>query len=248
MKLKFVIEEFFSFELKMFRFAARSSFRSVSRGFSSVSQKPGKNLMLFSLTGVAIGLVASPVVFLDGKTKVVQDKAVEDKPKEDKPKEGEDGEEKPAAAYNPETGEINWDCPCLGGMAHGPCGEEFKEAFSCFVYSEAEPKGIDCVEKFKNMQNCFRKYPEIYSEEIRDDETPVDNLEPAGEVVVIETEVPATKESAPKEAIVEIIPVAEEVIIPIPSDPKETAEPIIVEESILEVKLVDAPELTSSEK
>ncbi|KAH3671229.1 hypothetical protein WICMUC_004746 [Wickerhamomyces mucosus] len=93
---------------------------------------------------------------------------------------GEVGEEesKPQAAYDPETGEINWDCPCLGGMAHGPCGEEFKEAFSCFVYSEAEPKGFDCIEKFKNMQNCFRKYPEIYSEEIRDDEGPVDTLEP----------------------------------------------------------------------
>lgn len=53
------------------------------------------------------------------------------------------------AAFNPETGEINWDCPCLGGMAHGPCGEEFKAAFSCFVYSQEEPKGMDCIEKFK---------------------------------------------------------------------------------------------------
>ncbi|ODQ59664.1 hypothetical protein WICANDRAFT_22698, partial [Wickerhamomyces anomalus NRRL Y-366-8] len=61
-------------------------------------------------------------------------------------------------------GEINWDCPCLGGMANGPCGEEFKEAFSCFIYSEADPKGFDCIEKFKNMQTCFRKYPDIYSE------------------------------------------------------------------------------------
>lgn len=52
-------------------------------------------------------------------------------------------------AFNPETGEINWDCPCLGGMAHGPCGEEFKGAFSCFVYSTEEPKGMDCIEKFK---------------------------------------------------------------------------------------------------
>jgi intermembrane space import and assembly protein 40 len=52
-------------------------------------------------------------------------------------------------AFNPETGEINWDCPCLGGMAHGPCGEEFKAAFSCFVYSKDEPKGIDCIDKFK---------------------------------------------------------------------------------------------------
>ena len=52
-------------------------------------------------------------------------------------------------AFNPETGEINWDCPCLGGMAHGTCGPEFKAAFSCFVYSKEEQKGIDCIDKFK---------------------------------------------------------------------------------------------------
>ncbi|KAA1476799.1 hypothetical protein DENSPDRAFT_861310 [Dentipellis sp. KUC8613] len=74
-------------------------------------------------------------------------------------------------AYNPETGEINWDCPCLGGMAHGPCGQQFREAFSCFVYSEDEPKGINCVDKFKAMQDCFREHPDVYGEEImRDDE------------------------------------------------------------------------------
>ena len=52
-------------------------------------------------------------------------------------------------AFNPETGEINWDCPCLGGMANGPCGEDFKAAFSCFVYSKEEPKGMDCIDKFQ---------------------------------------------------------------------------------------------------
>ena len=65
---------------------------------------------------------------------------------------GMDGLEEEAGqqgAFNPETGEINWDCPCLGGMAHGPCGDEFKEAFSCFVYSDQEPKGVECIEKFK---------------------------------------------------------------------------------------------------
>ena len=67
-------------------------------------------------------------------------------------------------AYNPETGEINWDCPCLGGMAHGPCGQEFRAAFSCFVYSEEEPKGINCVELFKSMQDCFRAHPDVYGE------------------------------------------------------------------------------------
>lgn len=74
-------------------------------------------------------------------------------------------------AYNPETGEINWDCPCLGGMAHGPCGSEFKEAFSCFVYSTADPKGVDCIPKFKLMQDCFRLHPEEYREQLElDDE------------------------------------------------------------------------------
>ncbi|KAI9788062.1 MAG: Oxidoreductase [Peltula sp. TS41687] len=73
-------------------------------------------------------------------------------------------------AFNPETGEINWDCPCLGGMAHGPCGEEFKAAFGCFVHSTVEPKGMDCIEHFKGMQNCFRRYPEVYAAELDDDE------------------------------------------------------------------------------
>lgn len=111
--------------------------------------------------------------------------------------EGEPGQESPEAleeqagqegAFNPETGEINWDCPCLGGMAHGPCGEDFKAAFSCFVYSEDEPKGMECIDKFqyvslctpewerlvaniyRHMRDCFRKYPEIYGAELEDDD------------------------------------------------------------------------------
>lgn len=87
--------------------------------------------------------------------------------KDDQPAEGAEGEGEGSAqggAFNPETGEINWDCPCLGGMAHGPCGLQFREAFSCFVFSEADPKGIDCVEKFKAMQECFREHPDIYGD------------------------------------------------------------------------------------
>ena len=88
-------------------------------------------------------------------------------PSEEQAPEGEDtgaASGGGGGAYNPETGEINWDCPCLGGMADGPCGEEFREAFSCFIYSDQEPKGIECVEKFKGMQECFRKHPEVYSD------------------------------------------------------------------------------------
>lgn len=79
--------------------------------------------------------------------------------------EGTDEEHEGAGgAFNPVTGEINWDCPCLGGMAHGICGMQFREAFSCFVYSEKDPKGIDCVEKFKAMQDCFREHPDVYGD------------------------------------------------------------------------------------
>ncbi|NP_001171854.1 mitochondrial intermembrane space import and assembly protein 40 [Saccoglossus kowalevskii] len=66
------------------------------------------------------------------------------------------------------NGEINWSCPCLGGMATGPCGQEFKEAFSCFHYSNAEVKGSNCLEEFRSMQNCMREYPELYPD--KDDE------------------------------------------------------------------------------
>jgi mitochondrial intermembrane space import and assembly protein 40 len=83
---------------------------------------------------------------------------------ENRPEGGTEEEEEGVGAFDPVTGEINWDCPCLGGMAHGPCGQQFREAFSCFVYSEQEPKGIDCVEKFKNMQDCFREHPDVYGE------------------------------------------------------------------------------------
>ncbi|KAK4156127.1 mitochondrial intermembrane space import and assembly protein 40 [Chaetomidium leptoderma] len=104
--------------------------------------------------------------------------AAEDAPEPGSP-EALEQEAAQQGAFNPETGEINWDCPCLGGMADGPCGEEFKAAFSCFVHSTEETKGIDCVDKFQHMQDCFRKYPEIYGSELTDDED--DEAAPAPE-------------------------------------------------------------------
>ncbi|KAG9332538.1 hypothetical protein JZ751_014636 [Albula glossodonta] len=63
------------------------------------------------------------------------------------------------------SGAINWNCPCLGGMASGPCGEQFKSAFSCFHYSKEEVKGSDCMEQFRGMQECMQRYPELYPQE-----------------------------------------------------------------------------------
>nr|CAD7445968.1 unnamed protein product [Timema bartmani] len=63
------------------------------------------------------------------------------------------------------NGEINWACPCLGGMATGPCGVQFREAFGCFHYSEAEPKGSDCYDAFQTMQTCMAQYPALYNKD-----------------------------------------------------------------------------------
>eukprot|EP01134_Creolimax_fragrantissima_P001660 CFRG1660T1 len=72
-------------------------------------------------------------------------------------------------------GTIDWDCPCLKGMAHGTCGLEFRDAFSCFAVSEAEPKGLDCVEAFEKMQSCIKAHPEEYGQYDRDDADDDDN-------------------------------------------------------------------------
>ncbi|XP_029005957.1 coiled-coil-helix-coiled-coil-helix domain containing 4b [Betta splendens] len=68
------------------------------------------------------------------------------------------------------NGDINWNCPCLGGMASGPCGTGFKDAFSCFHYSKEDVKGSDCLEQFRAMQECMQRYPELYPQE--DDNVP----------------------------------------------------------------------------
>lgn len=75
----------------------------------------------------------------------------------------------PSSAINEETGEIDWDCPCLEGALKPPCGDTFKKAFGCFVNSKTEPKGSDCLEAFESMQKCFKKYPEIYLKDDEDD-------------------------------------------------------------------------------
>ncbi|KIV84149.1 hypothetical protein PV11_06119 [Exophiala sideris] len=109
-------------------------------------------------------------------------------------------------AFNPETGEINWDCPCLGGMAHGPCGPEFREAFSCFVFSNEEPKGMDCIDKFQGMQQCFQRHPEVYQGELDDDaeldaELEAERQELVGQIA--ERKAAEQQQSAPQHRLLE---------------------------------------------
>lgn len=50
-------------------------------------------------------------------------------------------------------------------MASGPCGSQFKEAFSCFHYSKEEVKGSECIDNFRSMQECMQRYPDLYPQE-----------------------------------------------------------------------------------
>ncbi|XP_027011588.1 mitochondrial intermembrane space import and assembly protein 40 [Tachysurus fulvidraco] len=70
------------------------------------------------------------------------------------------------------NGDINWNCPCLGGMASGPCGQQFKDAFSCFHYSKEEVKGSECIDYFRGMQECMQKYPELYPQDDDNESAP----------------------------------------------------------------------------
>jgi len=94
------------------------------------------------------------------------------------------------------NGDINWNCPCLGGMAVGPCGVEFREAFSCFHYSTEEPKGKDCLDKFATMQECMKEYPELYEERKKEGQS---EEAPVGEKDTEETKV-SEGDAVPDEA------------------------------------------------
>lgn len=80
------------------------------------------------------------------------------------------------------NGELNWTCPCLGGLPYGPCGFEFREFFGCLhktqeidtknaqeigdatkAAQEAETtKAQECFPKFAAMKECFSHFPKLY--------------------------------------------------------------------------------------
>ncbi|KAJ1965210.1 Oxidoreductase [Dispira parvispora] len=78
---------------------------------------------------------------------------------------------KPDRPVDPVTGEINWDCPCMQGYVHGPCGEAFRTAYSCYIEASSEAGVMDqCAEKFVSMQGCFEKFPEFYADDKTEDD------------------------------------------------------------------------------
>eukprot|EP00286_Rhodomonas_abbreviata_P010994 CAMPEP_0181322734 /NCGR_PEP_ID=MMETSP1101-20121128/19389_1 /TAXON_ID=46948 /ORGANISM="Rhodomonas abbreviata, Strain Caron Lab Isolate" /LENGTH=133 /DNA_ID=CAMNT_0023430673 /DNA_START=8 /DNA_END=409 /DNA_ORIENTATION=+ len=56
------------------------------------------------------------------------------------------------------------ECPCIAHMKEGPCGDKFIVAYKCFLDSKEEEKGSDCLDSFREMQQCFAENPEHYKE------------------------------------------------------------------------------------
>ena len=71
-------------------------------------------------------------------------------------------------------------------MATGPCGFEFREAFSCFHHSTEETKGSECYEQFRGMQQCMTSYPDLYGDNDKNEDNG-DDLDGAFEQLDAET-------------------------------------------------------------
>lgn len=61
------------------------------------------------------------------------------------------------------------ECPCVAELRDGPCGEAFTEAFLCFIKSQAEEKGSDCVSPFIALQKCIQENKDAFAKYDLDD-------------------------------------------------------------------------------
>ncbi|XP_074286815.1 mitochondrial intermembrane space import and assembly protein 40 homolog [Silene latifolia] len=62
------------------------------------------------------------------------------------------------------------ECPRIADLRKGPCGNQFSEAFLCFLKSSAEEKGSDCVNPFVALQNCVKANPNAFPKDVDEDE------------------------------------------------------------------------------
>ncbi|XP_071723865.1 LOW QUALITY PROTEIN: mitochondrial intermembrane space import and assembly protein 40 homolog, partial [Rutidosis leptorrhynchoides] len=80
------------------------------------------------------------------------------------------------------------ECPCIADLRNGACGDQFSNAFLCFMKSTAEEKGSDCVHPFVALQNCIKANPNAFSKEVLEEEEEKKKDEPAEEYKVIPPE------------------------------------------------------------
>lgn len=47
-------------------------------------------------------------------------------------------------------------------MKDGSCGSQFLVVYECFLRSETNPQGSDCLDKFVAMHDCMKENPDEY--------------------------------------------------------------------------------------
>lgn len=78
-----------------------------------------------------------------------------------------------------EDGSINWECPCIQREVVGPCGVEFRTAFSAYVEMKKEgdtKPSENFMAAIKEFNSCSVKYPEYYFSGGKDEEDEDDDL------------------------------------------------------------------------
>eukprot|EP00184_Porphyridium_aerugineum_P003166 CAMPEP_0184696508 /NCGR_PEP_ID=MMETSP0313-20130426/3772_1 /TAXON_ID=2792 /ORGANISM="Porphyridium aerugineum, Strain SAG 1380-2" /LENGTH=194 /DNA_ID=CAMNT_0027155139 /DNA_START=185 /DNA_END=769 /DNA_ORIENTATION=+ len=89
------------------------------------------------------------------------------------------------------------NCPCIAKMKEGTCGDSFIAAYRCFLESETEPKGMNCMAQFQVMQECMLSHPDEYKiNEDDDDKDASKDNEKKSDQSLTET----TKEAAKSDA------------------------------------------------
>ncbi|XP_061166320.1 mitochondrial intermembrane space import and assembly protein 40-like [Saccostrea echinata] len=71
------------------------------------------------------------------------------------------------------NGDLNFGCPCVGGLHAGPCGYEMREFLSCNYYNskdKEDPRGQGCDEKLDTMMSCIQKHADYYREKMSGDD------------------------------------------------------------------------------
>ncbi|CAK8689338.1 mitochondrial intermembrane space import and assembly protein 40-like [Clavelina lepadiformis] len=87
------------------------------------------------------------------------------------------------------NGEINWDCPCLGNLPNGPCGQNFRDAFSCWVENRNDEATFaeKCWDNFTKWEGCISEHRDIYRPS-GDDDTSVSATDLSESTVIKENE------------------------------------------------------------
>lgn len=71
------------------------------------------------------------------------------------------------------NGDLNFGCPCVGGLHAGPCGYEMREFLSSNYYhskDKEDPRGQGCDDKLDTMMSCIQKHADYYREKMSGDD------------------------------------------------------------------------------